>query len=183
MIHCRIGRPKGRFAASFLICCLAATQTMAQAGSADAGNGLPSAQEIWRHLPDQPPQTPETRPVRAPLPVALPRPGRPLPDAPAAIRPSTPTGARVVIHHSGSTGPERSLELAGHLRRAGFPQVEIRAVGFRVDKQSVRYFHHADQDVSQALGTLIGRDGQVDVADFTHFRPLPRTGTVEIWLP
>ncbi|SNR69591.1 hypothetical protein SAMN06265378_1181 [Paracoccus sediminis] len=136
---------------------------------------MPTAQEIWRHLPDRPAEA--TKPPGAePVPVADP--------APAAVpRPAPLSRARVVIHRSRSSDPRASRELARRLREAGAGQVEIRDVGFRMARPSIRYFHAGDRTVSDAVGDLVDPGRRDNVADFTHFRPLPRRGTIEVWLP
>ncbi|WP_410216568.1 hypothetical protein [Paracoccus sp. (in: a-proteobacteria)] len=94
--------------------------------------------------------------------------------------------ARVVINYPQLGGYERSQELVRLLRAVGTAEVETRAVRYAVDQQSIRYFHAADRDVSAIIGDLIrvaGGGGRETVSDFTNFRPSPRNGTVEIWLP
>lgn len=94
--------------------------------------------------------------------------------------------ARVVIHYPERGGYERSQELTRLLRAVGTAEVETRAVRFAVDRQSIRYFHAADRDVSGKIADLVGvagGGGRETVSDFTTFRPIPRDGTVEIWLP
>lgn len=177
---------------------------------ARAEDGVPSAGEIWRHLPDGPARpasppaepTPETAAVMAPSPAsreerptpapeAAPRQVRPVPapapePAPApAVRQAdrSLSNARIVIHYPASAGPAASQDLARRLRNAGSGEVEIRRVPFQVSRQSVRFFHNSDRAVSEQVGALIRSGRRTDVADFTHYAPLPRNGTVEIWLP
>jgi hypothetical protein len=72
----------------------------------------------------------------------------------------------------------------------------VRAVPFRVGPAAagVRYFFAADRDAARRLlraaAPLLaegaGRAGVVNrrtPADFTHYDPKPRPGTVEVWLP
>lgn len=197
----RRSHPKARLGVLSMIACLVVTQAGAQTSESD----LPTAKEIWRHLYPVPDQTSERVPMPAPAPTA-----KPAPPASAARQPSAPVAAtppsasvaaarasvpkataavpsrtlaqaRVVIHYPERGGYERSEELVRLLRAAGTAEVETRPVRYPVERQSIRYFHAADQDVAGIIGDMVG--GGATVSDFTHFRPSPRNGTVEIWLP
>lgn len=185
---------KARLGALSMTACLVATQ----AGAQESGSDLPTAKEIWRHLYPAPDRASEPAPMPAPAPPPKPTPpasAAPRPSAPAAAaRPSVPKAtaavpsrtlaqARVVIHYPERGGYERSEGLARLLRAAGTAEVETRPVSYPVERQSIRYFHAADQEVSGIIGDLVGGGGRATVSDFTHFRPSPRNGTVEIWLP
>lgn len=169
-----------------LIACFSASHVAAQSET-----DLPTAKEIWRHLPGRSvepasPPAPETTPAasvspRLSAPAAAPR--RSVPKAIAAGRARTLAQARVVIHYPERGGYERSEELARLLRALGAGEVETRPVRYPVERQSIRYFHAADRNVSGDIGDLIGGGGRATVADFTFFRPLPRNGTIEVWLP
>ena len=202
--------PSARMATLLMIICLAA----APAGAQTSGNGVPSAREIWRHLPALPGQPREAAPEPAPPPAPAPAPSpKPAPSAaprpaasnepaprrasPAPTRRATPEAAtpewprtlaeaRVVIHYPERGGYERSQELVRLLRAVGTAEVESRAIPYAVDRQSIRYFHAADQDVTGRIADLVGMTGgggRETVSDFTTFRPTPRNGTIEIWLP
>lgn len=108
---------------------------------------------------------------------------------PPAPAPVTPT--RVVIHFGGDADSrELAQRLADQLRRADYSTVEIRAVPFEVGSASVRFFHAEDrlaaQQLVNALGPFLvwqGRSAPTAPTDFTDYRPLPSTGSIEIWLP
>lgn len=181
--------------------CLGATQAVAQE------NGLPGADDIWRHLPGRaatsdpappdpaPPDpappgsaTPGPAPSRPARPVQVP--AEPLASAPVArTDDALPTPARtlaqarIVIHYSERRGRAAPEALARQLRAAGTAEVETRAVRQSVERLSIRYFHPADRRASEQLGGMLGAGGPAEVADFTFYRPRPRAGTVEIWLP
>lgn len=240
-----------RLGALTMTACLIA----AQAGAQGNAGGIPSAQDIWRHLPPLPGQAaapepqpapeappaprperaapvepaprtpvavaPPSPPVAAPVPVPVaPSPAPvpvpvPVPVAPSPV-PASPPGApvftqppattapvpwngipaatpsfgsrtlaqaRVVIHYPERGGFERSQEISRLLRALGTAEVETRPVRYAVDRQSIRYFQDADREVSGTIADLIGGGGRATVADFTFFRPTPRDGTIEIWLP
>ncbi|MFC0202367.1 hypothetical protein [Paracoccus rhizosphaerae] len=200
-----------RIAKAAFVAGLVATQAMGQGND----GGIPSAQDILRHLPPVPGRAEE--PAPAPVPAPAP-PEKPAPPVEAAPQPSTPVEqaaprrsppaaaptaprvfvppadgssrtlaeARVVIHYPERGGYERSQELVRLLRAMGTGEVETRPVRYPVDRQSIRYFHAADREVSGVIGDLagmLGAGGRETVSDFTYYRPSPRNGTVEIWLP
>ena len=128
-------------------------------------------------LLDEPPDMldlPEP-PLAEPALAALADPPELLPQAAAA----TP---RIVIHHPART--DAALRRAQALA-ATLPGAEIRAVRASPATPGVRFFFAADRDAAQALARVVraSAGAQVAVADFSHFRPLPRPGTLEIWLP
>ena len=82
----------------------------------------------------------------------------------------------------------RSARFAAPL--GGLRAVEVRAVPFDIGTASVRFFF--DQDRSQAerltaaIGPFLSWHGRARPSTpigFTDYRPLPRQGTLEIWLP
>ncbi|MDP5308475.1 hypothetical protein [Paracoccus spongiarum] len=173
----RAGSPGLAAALIGAIACLACLPAAAQE--------VPTARQIWRHLPQMagPPQEatiPQAKPAPRPAATAA---------APAAARTTAPPAdrdlsqARVVIHHPAQSGPKASRDLARRLRAAGAGEVEIREVGFAIGRRDIRYFHASDRALSRQLDRLIGLRRNAAVSDFTHFRPLPRNGTVEVWLP
>jgi hypothetical protein len=130
----------------------------------------------------QPPErltaaTPATVPEPAPAPVA--------PETAAVAAP------RIVVHHGGD--PESTAvagQLASQLQSAGFGAVEVRPVGFEVATTSIRFFFAGDRPAADRLTTAIGpflsfhgRAVPGTPIGFTDYRPLPRQGTLEIWLP
>lgn len=206
-------RLSSRFGTLLMIACLTATQAGAQANgnlpdAQDIWRHLPPLPGQTRAPAPAPEPEPEPAPAPAPAPrpsppaAAAPRSAAPIAaaprraaaaparnDAPGATNPMisrTLAQARVVIHYPERGGYERSQELTRLLRAVGTAEVETRAVRFAVDRQSIRYFHAADRDVSGKIADLVGvagGGGRETVSDFTTFRPIPRDGTVEIWLP
>ncbi len=202
---------RSRFGMLFMIACLTATQAGAQAGgnnlpsSRDIWRHLPPVPGRAREpVPEAASEARAPAPVPKPTPSAsaAPRPSGPAsatprrapaavarrvaPEATAPMVSRTLAQARVVINYPQLGGYERSQELVRLLRAVGTAEVETRAVRYAVDQQSIRYFHAADRDVSAIIGDLIrvaGGGGRETVSDFTNFRPSPRNGTVEIWLP
>jgi hypothetical protein len=170
------------FVAFAVLLAVPCSQASAQAG---AGDDVPSAQRIWRHLLDNPltegeagnndtgPATARTTAVDGDRPSH-----RPVAQTDGASL----ARARVVIHHPSSSGEEVSQAVANRLRNAGAGEVEIRRVPFGIDQESIRFFFGADRGVSEDIGSLIAPERSAEVQDFTHYSPAPRRGTVEIWL-
>ncbi|MFZ1431355.1 MAG: hypothetical protein WAS21_31920 [Geminicoccaceae bacterium] len=101
-------------------------------------------------------------------------------------------GPRVVIHYSmgNASGANLAQSLAATLGGNRFGEPEIRAVPQTVATASVRYFHVGDRDAAVRLVASVrpllagaGRAAPVTPIDFTDFTPLPRPGTLEIWVP
>jgi hypothetical protein len=65
--------------------------------------------------------------------------------------------------------------------------VEARFVPVAIETPSIRYFHPEDRATALAVAELLDdlpTPGTVwRLGDFTDYRPLPRRGTVEVWLP
>jgi hypothetical protein len=101
--------------------------------------------------------------------------------------------ARLFVHHTaGDPGATaRARALAERLRDRGAAVVIVRPVPFAVRGLSVRYFHDADRaaataavaDAAAVAGDPADQGAALRPADFTSFRPAPRPGTIEIWLP
>jgi hypothetical protein len=128
---------------------------------------------------------PEPEARAAPIEPAPPAEPAPQPEEPAAT--SLPGEVRVFIHHSAgdAAAAGRARTLAQRLQGAGTRAVIIRQVPFGIRGLSVRYFHDADR-VTAARTLEVTRQmlgGATTPSDFTTFRPSPRPGTIEVWLP
>jgi hypothetical protein len=140
----------------------------------------PSVQElVGQPLADREPAVDALPPSPAPN-VAAP------PAAPA------PPMSRLVVHHAAADREAAALarQLAEQLERAGLGAAEVAPVPFAIGTTSVRYFHAADRPDADRLVAAIRpllawnrRAAPSTPIDFTDFRPLPRPGTIEIWLP
>jgi hypothetical protein len=163
----------------------------------DLGPAIPAAEMPAPAAPLTPPVTPGP-PATAPK-EPLPEPTQvvdppsiathiihPPPPAEPAILPP-----RVVVHHGdGAESRAVAEQLAAQLQSAGFGEVEVRAVPFQVATASIRYFYNEDRRGAERLVAAIGpflswhgRAAPSTPIGFTDFRPLPRRGTLEIWLP
>jgi hypothetical protein len=125
--------------------------------------------------------------VAAPVVRAAPAP----PPAPLPPAATTTMAPRVVIHYgAGGESVEVAAQLAEQLRASGYGRVEIWPVTFDVATASIRYFYRDDRPGAERLVRAIapflswhGRAPPSTPIGFTDFRPLPRPGTLEIWLP
>lgn len=129
-------------------------------------------------------------------PPRLPPPSEALAAAPppvndSVIVPVAVTPARIVIHHTrgGRITLERVRSLAAALEQRAIGVTSMRPVDFEIARTSIRYFFTADAERAADLHWLtqevdpVARDGAIEQPqDFTHYRPLPREGTIEIWL-
>ena len=138
----------------------------------------------------QGPEDPDLRSARARLPEARTRPDvRPggLADfdqvAAQALDQVTAQNARFVIHYQANqaTAAMRARRLAEQLADAGGAEVELRTVALRVSLDNIRLFHENDRVHALEAGTRLGK-GETALRDFSDYRPLPRPGTIEVWL-
>ena len=204
----RTGRAARWLGVAFLLLAAAATGL---AGSIIAVRWLdPEPQFAGLAAPEAAPETvPQPEPLPAPEPAAgapaepdrAPPVGPPiaaadLPVVAAPVIAPPPEAAavalpRIVIHHGlGEESASVAEQLATQLRTAGYGEVLVRAVNFDVATASVRFFFLDDRPGAErlvrALGPFLswhGRAAPSTPIGFTDFRPLPRPGTLEIWLP
>lgn len=110
--------------------------------------------------------------------------------APPDVAPAA-GGPRVFVHYSTSQAgaDEAAADVARELRERGFAVADIRAVPGRIETASVRYFHSGDRGDAEALHdalgvALRGRGFSAgDLKSMTDYRPAPRRGTIEVWVP
>jgi hypothetical protein len=97
---------------------------------------------------------------------------------------SAAAGARVVLHYPASAAPQaRRIEFS--LRAAGVGEITPVPAAFAVSGTNVRYYRPEYRAVGQAVADLAGQHlggGEVEIRDFTAFRPQPSPGTIEVWL-
>ena len=159
---------------------------------AAAAAAVPGPVPPWLVLP-KPADVPTRVGPMAPVPSAAITPPDPE-GTPAALDPPTspPANAaaprpRVFVHYAeggGSRAVARAERLADRVGDAGFAEVNLRSVPFAVETGSVRYFYAADRVFAERLiETLGGTETTWRLTDFTTYRPLPRPGTLEVWLP
>lgn len=90
--------------------------------------------------------------------------------------------ARLVVHGV-SENAELGVLVAKLLRDLGADDVEHRLVERTTSIDEVRYFRRADAamaaDVAAELGSVFE---ELRVRDFTHYRPSPSSGLLELWL-
>jgi hypothetical protein len=113
--------------------------------------------------------------------LALPRLApEPAPAAPKAPVPSA-VGARVVIHHVARAA---EADRVARLLPQGVVLAEIRSVRASPAAPDIRYFFAEDREAAERLAQALSRQAgaRVPARNFSHFRPLPRPGTLELWL-
>lgn len=105
----------------------------------------------------------------------------PAPPPEATDAPAAPP--RVVVHAQPGSAMTEAGRMAAALDRA-FGAVEVRAVPSSPRAPTVRYFYAEDAPNARRLaGTLAGGGEGWRVQYLGTFRPLPRRGTIEVWLP
>lgn len=109
---------------------------------------------------------------------------------PSAIAPTTHPVVQVYIHYSAGRSQDQQLaeHMASDLRGQGFTVAELRPVDFGIHRGSIRYFFAHDRAASRQLMAALARfaaagSAPAAIKDFTHYRPSPRPGTLEIWVP
>jgi len=91
-------------------------------------------------------------------------------------------GSRIVVH-SLSARTQTAALVEEMLGRLGAEKVERRSVDATTSIDQVRFFHVGDAAMAAELGTTLEPlFGDVRVRDLTFYRPLPESGTLEIWL-
>lgn len=129
---------------------------------------------------------------REPPRVAVPPDQGPDPAHGPTIAPAIFAPLRIFVHHGAADpdGATLARGLAADLRAAGAGYVEVKSVPFTVVTTSVRYFRPDDRPATEQVTAAIrpvltakGRAAPSTPIDFTDFRPLPRPGTIEIWVP
>lgn len=123
------------------------------------------------------------------IPIA-PEPPVPAPPAPVAqpaadADDAAPLGLpirRAVIHHLGGTAVVDALRAAGYLRRLA-DTVELRVVPDVPALPSIRYFYEEDAGAAQVTAIALEGSGRFQVRGFPEYRPRPRPGLIEVWMP
>jgi hypothetical protein len=102
-----------------------------------------------------------------------------------------PTSIQVLIYHTaGTSNALPAIQLAAYLQARGFAVSNIRPVDGDIERPSVRYFFEGDRPDTRRLVEAIGAffakaPGKAPdhATDFSHVRPKPPQGSVEVWLP
>ncbi len=96
--------------------------------------------------------------------------------------PSWPAEPRVVLHASprGTTLAERFI---GKLAARPDISLENRRVDIDVSTSHLRYYDRRDADKAASLAVTLGTAAApLPVRDFTHYRPRPHRGLIEVWV-
>ena len=144
---------------------------------------VPQATAQSRATPE--PVPPNARPA---APVLYPHRAPPLVAATSADPAASSSPTRVFIHHTAGSNSDAAgaRAVAERLRREGFEVVAVRRVPFAIRTGSVRYYFEHDRSAARRLadlsGPLAGSGRKRPPLDFSHYRPKPSPGTVEVWI-
>lgn len=130
------------------------------------GGVTPNLPEISSLAAIVPPQ------VALPVPEALPE---------VAVNAGRPAGVnRIAFHYTEGLDSAVVEAFVGRLAAQGIIPDKVTAVPFEISRTNTRFFEAEIADAAGQLATMLGDDGLV--RDFTHYRPSPAPGFVEIWL-
>jgi len=111
------------------------------------------------------------------------------PGAPAQPPVTLPDGLRLILIHQNNSAAAASADaLQARLAALKDPlQAEVRSVDFSIATPRIRYFYADDASSAATLADILGPPangtGSWEVQDFTHLRPGPTQGTVEVFVP
>ena len=115
-------------------------------------------------------------------PAAAPPPENPAPPVVAAAPPANPPRVMIHVLSRQARGGEGERALAELAER--YPGASTLRGGRGPSFPVVRHFFPADAQSAEAIAALLSARGiTARVQDFSAFRPQPRPGTVEVWLP
>ncbi|MBI0535743.1 hypothetical protein D9599_09175 [Roseomonas sp. KE2513] len=139
------------------------------------GNAAPAAE------PPAPTAIPPVPPVNQGF---LAPPAPPVPaEAPVVAEAAGGPPARVIVHFLSATPQGRSERLLAGLT-ARYPDLQVRRGGRGPSFAAVRHFLPADAGSAATVAALLASSGvEARVQDFSSYRPRPRPGTIEVWLP
>lgn len=111
-------------------------------------------------------------------------------DRAAAPARGSGSARRVFVHYSApEPGAEALAErVARDLTGRGVVVADVRAVGFGIGANRVRYFFEGDAAAAPAVGAIVAKSLGVaggdapELQDFTTFEPKPGFGTIEVWV-
>jgi hypothetical protein len=100
---------------------------------------------------------------------------------------------RVFVHYSRQLafGADMAATAADALQQQDHQIADIRVVPYAVSHPRVRYFFANDREAAEKVAEDVARSvigeaaasPDVTVQDFSHFRPRPTPGNIEVWLP
>jgi hypothetical protein len=152
-------------------------------GDAAEEDGSPAATAPEGNTPEASSRRPWLAGPESVLPIPPPPPPAPQAAAgkaaPAAVRP------RIVIHHrANSSRAEAEADRLATLLSSEFGTVEERVVAYGPQVPTARYFYAEDAAAAERIAAVLAATGTTwRVQNLSTFRPLPRQGTIEIWLP
>ncbi|MHA3978592.1 hypothetical protein ACW9UR_12990 [Halovulum sp. GXIMD14794] len=92
-------------------------------------------------------------------------------------------GTRVAIHVPYSNDNAFGRRIAQYLMADGLDVFALRSFRFGLNEPNVRYFHPSDRPVAERVTRVLTAYGHpANLQDFTHFRPTPEPGLIEVWI-
>lgn len=143
-----------------------------------AAVGMAEPAPAARELPPEEPPAPD--PALLPAQPAVADAHPPQETVASPKQPESRVSPRRIIVHSVAAGRETAKSLIGAVASAG-DEVEFRTLRTTLNIAAVRYFHSADKAAAEDLAERLGPAWHVQ--DLTRYRPSPRRGSLEIWLP
>lgn len=130
------------------------------------GSITPSLKEDSSRATIVPPQ------VALPVPEALPE---------VVVNAGRPAGVnRIAFHYTEGLDSAVVEAFVGRLAAQGIIPDKVTAVPFEISRTNTRFFESEIAEAAGQVANVLGDDGLV--RDFTHYRPSPAPGFVEIWL-
>jgi len=93
------------------------------------------------------------------------------------------TGTRVAIHVPVGTEPTFAQAVTRFIVNDGLDVFAVRNFRFGLDSPNIRFFHASDRAVAERVARVLTAYGlPAEARDFTHFRPPPEPGLIEVWI-
>ena len=133
-------------------------------------------------VPPQPlaEQPPPRAPATTPPPPAVADAPRPRESVTPPKQPEGVSSPKRITVHSLAAG-RSSAETLVRAAAGARDELEFRTLRTTLRVAAVRYFHQADKVAAEELARRLGPSWQVQ--DFMFYRPSPRPGSLEVWLP
>ncbi|MBD3624423.1 MAG: hypothetical protein HUJ24_03390, partial [Rhodobacteraceae bacterium] len=93
------------------------------------------------------------------------------------------TGTRVAIHVPVGTDRTFAQAVTRFIVNDGLDVFAVRNFRFGLDSPNIRFFHASDRAVAERVARVLTAYGlPAEARDFTHFRPPPEPGLIEVWI-
>ncbi|MSU89896.1 hypothetical protein GE300_09780 [Rhodobacteraceae bacterium 2CG4] len=93
------------------------------------------------------------------------------------------SGTRVAVHVPYDADVDFGRAVAGYLMTDGLDVFAVRTFRFGLGAPNVRFFHASDRAVAERVARVLTAYGlAAEARDFTHYRPPPEPGLIEVWI-